>query len=344
MMRHVGAAQVAAWRPGIHIVTGTLATDAAGRLRSRLCEAFEAPALRFDPPQPLLVTGRLFATVTQAGGLVEGSVHLLGRFRWSQAFAGIDRVQGLHGDAARPPLVVANAGHDNYYHWTVQCLAAMLAHRALADAPAHFVLPVLAGWRQDSMALFGIDNPTIPLGSDMALALDHGGLTNLTGGDFAFAPHPFVLELFRAQGARIAGTRRGGRSLYLSRKDAPGKRAMANEDALIALLAARGFEIVTAGALPLAEQIALFREAALIVAPHGAALTGLVYVEDGAAGPHVIELMQQNYTNRCFAKIGQAKRLRYDIMVNPLADPGTHHHNSTWSADLATIARLLDGL
>jgi len=64
-------------------------------------------------------------------------------------------------------------------------------------------------------------------------------------------------------------------------------RAVSNEQAVMAALAARGFEFVDPGAMTVAEQIRSFAEATVIVASHGAALANLAFASPGST---VVEL------------------------------------------------------
>ena len=335
-------ALVPRWAPEIVISNAVADGERLRGFVDRAPAKYLAPAIGFGAPEAVLVVGGSFAVLSRTGGLIEDSVHMLGRFDWPATFAGLRGVRGFPaGDPAAAPLVVANAGHDNYFHWTVQTLATVLIHR-LRDPAGRtpLVLPRLAhDWQRQSLALFGIDNPRIELAPDEAGAFDAAILTNMTGGHHAFAPHPAVLEAFQAFPTPPAPGR--GPRIYLSRLEAGDKRRMENEAALAALLSAHGFAIVDAGALTVAEQGARFRHAGLIVAPHGAALVGLVHARPGRAGPRVIELLQENYLNRCFVKLGQGKGLRYTAVVNPCVSPGTHHHNSTWAVDLPLVERLV---
>lgn len=89
----------------------------------------------------------------------------------------------------------------------------------------------------------------------------------------------------------------GRRRLYLSRGNASG-RQLVNEADLIDILAPLGFEVVTPGAMPYADQLAAFRDASHIVAVHGAALAHLVVCPPGT---HVLELFHPLYATWAYA-------------------------------------------
>ena len=66
-----------------------------------------------------------------------------------------------------------------------------------------------------------------------------------------------------------------GRRLYVRRGAA--KRAVLNEDDVLAMLEPRGFEAVVMDDRSVSEQAGIFASASVIVAPHGAALANLVF-------------------------------------------------------------------
>lgn len=97
-----------------------------------------------------------------------------------------------------------------------------------------------------------------------------------------------ILAGLKSQGAAPVSARR----LYLSRRS-QAKRVMVNEAALESALVDRGFVVIEPERLPVAEQIALFREADVIVGPTGAALANTLFMKQGAK---MFELQPENYT------------------------------------------------
>ena len=82
----------------------------------------------------------------------------------------------------------------------------------------------------------------------------------------------------------LAGPRQ---RIYVTRGPSANNRTVVNDDAVSALLEARGFVLVDPGTMSVAEQIRTFANADVIVATHGAALANLVFASPGAT---VIEL------------------------------------------------------
>ena len=102
-----------------------------------------------------------------------------------------------------------------------------------------------------------------------------------------------VTAMRHAFDARATG---GDRRLFVSRADANTRRVL-NEDEVFGRLERHGFERVTPGRLPLAEQIALFSEAQIVVGTHGAGLTNIVFMPEGG---RVIETFGRNVMPSAF--------------------------------------------
>ena len=104
---------------------------------------------------------------------------------------------------------------------------------------------------------------------------------------------------------------KGWRRLYLSRADA-GMRRVANEDAVMALLEPHGFECIVPGGMPYEAQLAAFRQASHVIAPHGAGLAHLILCPQGA---HVLEIFHPLYGSAAYAQQVAACGLHYAAML-----------------------------
>jgi capsular polysaccharide biosynthesis protein len=107
------------------------------------------------------------------------------------------------------------------------------------------------------------------------------------------------------------------RRLYIDRRAAP-NRVLANENEVIAALARFGVVPVALEGRTLESQAALFADAELIVAPHGAGLANIVFAPRDC---RVVELLPNAYANWCFRRLAAACGLAYDCVVG-IAEPG----------------------
>ncbi len=227
----------------------------------------------------------------------------------------------------------------NYYHWIAQCLPAILAGTS-RGGDKRLALPHLNRRYEESLALLGVqDYPRLTVQMGRAY-----GFRALEVSDFIYGRSAFVIsttarDVFRTMKERVGRGVAGGARLYLTRRDA-GHRRLHNDAALTDLLVRRGFQIVDPGAFTVSQQIGLFRNAEVIVAPHGAALTNIGFCEPGAL---IYELMPADYANACFNRIAQLMELRYVADAFPSDAEGAPFERS-FTADIATVSARLDSL
>lgn len=118
------------------------------------------------------------------------------------------------------------------------------------------------------------------------------------------------------------------KKVYISRQDSLGRRIV-NENDVIKTVNDFGYTSVILENLSFKDQIALFRNATHIIAPHGSGLVNLIFCRDGIT---VIELMPDFYINHCFFVIGKCKNMTYSVVINKGIGP-----RPISSADYATI-------
>lgn len=72
------------------------------------------------------------------------------------------------------------------------------------------------------------------------------------------------------------------RRVYAGRQGSLGRRRLLNEDRVLGIFEDAGCQTVEFSRLTVAEEITLFRRAELVAAPHGSALTGMIYMGPGS--------------------------------------------------------------
>ena len=315
-------------------------------LIANVSNGFEAPGVFFSGPEDLIVNGHAFNVISAQSGLIKDSILLKDHLPLKDFFAPVTQTRTMD-DAGKSMLVASNIFAHNYFHWTTQCMAAILLYRiAIKPSGGAIATAGLMPIMLEMLQLHGVEMDVMEIGPQQMAVISGGYHSNLLGHGFTHVPHPQIVRLLREPLGRITPSRAFGRKLYISRKDSA-KRRLMNEDAVAQRLLARGFEILQLSDLSLADQMAAFRDAEVIVAPHGAGLTNLLYCDVARAPARVIELAQGNYVNMCFIRIGQLLGLDYSFVINP-ADPLTaalandNPDETTWFADLPLLDRVLD--
>ena len=109
----------------------------------------------------------------------------------------------------------------------------------------------------------------------------------------------------------------GSERIFISREDAT-HRKLLNEAEVVHVLKKYGFKIVKLSALSFVEKIQLFNSAEVIVSPHGAGLSNIVFCNPGTK---VLELFTPTYLLPCFHIISNHVNLDYYYLVGEVVPP-----------------------
>jgi capsular polysaccharide biosynthesis protein len=240
------------------------------------------------------------------------------------------------------PIVIGfNKDWWGYYHWLVQCLPAIDgAMRRAPDAAPRLALPRISGWHAEMLDLLGygaVDRVEIDL--DRCYALPRAVYSEHLNGSTAFGISRTAQQTFQRLRKRTRAAPSPNDAVYVARTDSP-RRVMRNEEALIRVLESEGVAIVVPGTMSMADQIAVFSGAKLVIGAHGGGLSNIVFCPDDAA---VYELLPNHYPNACFNRLAQAKGLDYWADMFP-SDGLGEHHSHTWEIDLDLFQRRLAAL
>lgn len=223
--------------------------------------------------------------------------------------------------------IVAPGSWKNYFHWILDALPRL---RHLDPTSFDFLYtPLVAPFHRESLAALGV-----PEDRWLEARIDcHYSCRELTAvsplplGKVDTADVAFLRQLFQVQPDKPT------RRLYISRKDS-WRRRIRNEDAILEHLRPHGFEIHTLAGLSIHEQALLFSQAELIIAPHGAALTNLLFAPNTC---RVLELFASNYVFPHYRDLSDTCQLDYHShqSPNPNKDPDS-------IADLDSLLPALD--
>jgi hypothetical protein len=241
-------------------------------------------------------------------------------------------------ETSQPVLICGDAWCTNHYHFLNHTLPAMdsaLSRHGVAGVvmaehmfrPAHVDLLRLLG--HDGRQAYRIEP-----GLQYEIADAEFCAYTVGVADFANSAHLQALHARLA--ASVPEDLGSGARLYISRL-ADKHRLTPNEPELAEALRRRGFAIISPSELTPAQQIATFRAARLIVAPHGAGLANLAFCTPAAA---YYEMMPESFINPCFLTLAVRRGMRAWIDAFP-GDSAANDHTSDWRLDVqAVLARI----
>ncbi len=238
-------------------------------------------------------------------------------------------------------IIGCNRAWHNYYHWLIQSLPAIdMSLRYSTHRKVTLVLSSLQPWQNETLALLGYqDVPKVTLQVSDTFLLPSAEFSDFLGAHMPHLVPRAAMTTFRRLSQLVPWTRGAADEIYVARTDA-NNRVAENEAALIDLLERQGVRIVVPGTLSVAEQIAAFRAARLVIGLHGAGMSNIVFCQSGS---FVYELLPRYYPNAAFNRLAQAGGLNYwaDLFEGVA---GGHGHGRTWRIDLDVVAARLDAI
>jgi hypothetical protein len=146
---------------------------------------------------------------------------------------------------------------------------------------------------------------------------------------------PFLREVGKL-GPLVRG--RAGRRIYIDRRSSE-NRPILNETALVEALEVLGITPVKIEDLSFLQQVALFSQCELIVAPHGAGLSNLVFAPHGA---RVVEIVPHTLRNWCYRAISETCDLVYDCVLS--RSLSSSDLGPTWAPTIVAVDHVLSAV
>jgi len=128
--------------------------------------------------------------------------------------------------------------------------------------------------------------------------------------------------------------------VYLTRKTAKNSRKIMDEEKFLQFLMPYGFETIDFTNTTLSFQHTVLRDSKVIIAPHGASLTNIIFTENQ---PTIIEIFHQNDPNSHYFNIAQHLNLNYEYYVDDTkskkARPNIHVNLDRFKPQLERILK-----
>lgn len=194
----------------------------------------------------------------------------------------------------------------NYYHWminTVPRIRYLEEYQNMFQKDIKFIVPLNPPpWVTETISLLGIE-PSVEWASSPIYRADNAIVTT--------APSP-RLEDYNWIKSRILKNKsrfedgQKPNNIYISRSSAIERRVV-NEEEVVGMLKKYGFKRYLLENNSLSENAMLFSNANMVVGPHGAGLTDIIFCDGDAT---VVELSGKKY-NTAYKNISEKKDLNY---------------------------------
>jgi capsular polysaccharide biosynthesis protein len=229
---------------------------------------------------------------------------------------GLPPVKTLSGTVA----VIATAeAESNYWHWMMDAVPRLHLLEKAGYPPDkvdwYLTNARMTSFQRETLAAIGLpENKLVMVNDHTHLKLDTAIVPSIRPASWdvpSWIPH-YLNKL----PIGTAGQNYVSELLFLSRAGEATRR-LTCEAELVPELEKRGFIVAQPGNWSVAEQKAVFAVARLVVAPHGAALTNLVFCQPGTV---VLDLMSATWPGLYFWGLASAQNVTYSVLVDGSSD------------------------
>jgi len=220
-------------------------------------------------------------------------------------------------------VLTSQWAHDNYFHWMLNLLPRVALMRQAGVDPSradHVMISEQSlPFQRESIAAVGLPGDRLVV-SRSALLVQADAVWATSSlrafGHTCEWAHTFLRSTF-AGSIPPAGGGSPDR-LFVTRPES-NRRRIANEEEVFRALEPLGFVRTTLAGLSIEQQARLFSAARVVVAPHGAALTNIVFCQPGAS---IVEIFPPRRPRAYFWEMASTLGLEYRYLVGRGMDGG----------------------
>ena len=240
-------------------------------------------------------------------------------------------------------IVSTAEAESNYWHWMMDALPRFHLLNKAGYTPEkidwYITNAKLTSFQLETLAALGIPKRKIVVADGRThLQIRKAVIPSIRPASWdvpSWVP-PFL------RGLNLIGEQPGSSNtkLYLARSGEK-LRQLKCEPALVEELQKRGFNILFAGRHSVAEQQLKFSQAGVVLAPHGAALTNLVFCKPGTL---VFDLMSSAWPQLHFWALSEALGLRYTVLFDTLESNRPVNRSENICLPLDSIIAAIDSI
>jgi capsular polysaccharide biosynthesis protein len=208
-----------------------------------------------------------------------------------------------------PSTIIENAVHlssnwggSNYWHWMASSLSRLSLFDKIPLNTTYIINSLNHKFVVDSLSIIGIKSEKLIEIDKLGCVFCKNLLLPSLMGDFDKKGFLFLRDKIKKQ---ITPFTNAKNRIFISRRKT---RIVENENEIMNLLQKLNFKLIRCENLSFEEQIKTFYNAEIIIAPHGAGLTNLIFAGEEAK---VLELRSPNYFGRCYYYLSNHLGFKY---------------------------------
>lgn len=220
--------------------------------------------------------------------------------------------------AIETACILTNPWSGNFWHWTVDTLTQLEGieyyQKNTGIKPKLIVSANLRSWQKNSLKLLGYEESDLIIWQDFRRTVKQLIVPSFRRsydgihGEISVKACQWLREKMLSNLDQIKSDRVFSSRIFISRSKALGRR-ITNEKEVIEALKPNGFSVYILEEMSYLEQVQLFAQAQVIIAPHGAGLTNLIF----ANNPIILELFGA-YVGREFANLARGMGFKYGCL------------------------------
>ncbi len=225
----------------------------------------------------------------------------------------------------------------NYFHWMTETLPSLVALDGVKDKTTIPVLLVSSSIRHkhinETLQLLGYPLYYYDIHKTIKISKLHSIKIPVVGS----YNEPFLLNMRNAffHKLNLMEQIKPFRKIYISRRKAT-RRKIVNQDDLSILLSSYDFETVFLEDYTIEHQIKLLYETQCVIAPHGAGLTNILFMQPETK---VIELKAHNNDYWCFFSMARLAKLHYSYLL--CESDRENHRDADININLLELERIV---
>ena len=238
--------------------------------------------------------------------------------------------------------ILDSAGSSNYYHWLLNILPKIEFFEKSGFEIDYYLVDQQHKFQIESLKLLNLPENKI---------VDKNQFKNLKAKNLIFSnlpSSPGVLNpsslsyIFNRFSYIKSSSSSSNKRIYITRRNARQGRKIINEEDLIKKLELLKFNVYELEKLSFQEQIILFRDAEIVIAPHGAGLTNMIFCKEGIK---LIEILNPNFQATCYWILANLKKIDYYCIFGEGAKESCqdlYNCNEDITLDMTKMTKILD--